>query len=398
MKKTFKIAAIPGDGIGHEVLPEGIRVLQAVAEKWDLRLSFEHFEWASCDYYLKHGKMMPDDWFNQLIQFDAIYFGAVGWPETVPDHISLWGSLLKFRRDFQQYVNLRPVRLLLGVPCPLANKKPEDIDFYVVRENTEGEYSTIGGRLYEGTEHEIVIQGVLGRLIDMTFLIATVGALTISLVVTASTLSGGISVLIGIPNNFMVQAGITLLAALIFSLSSYIGIDNGMRRLSQMVGWGALGFAFLVLIAGPTEFTINNIIHAVGLTTQNFLQMSLFTDPMGDGQFTRSWTVFYWLWWISYTPGVASFHGFWLWPCTMYNVTPIRGMMTVIYEFPVDAETTLQHYDIYFTNEDLTQEQKDLIKLPLSEKNILVVDRHLCTKKWLLAINLLFLNQIIYSH
>ncbi len=180
--------------------------------------------------------MMPDDWFNQLIQFDAIYFGAVGWPETVPDHISLWGSLLKFRRDFQQYVNLRPVRLLPGVPCPLANKKPEDIDFYVVRENTEGEYSTIGGRLYEGTEHEIVIQGGLGRLIDMTFLIATVGALTISLVVTASTLSGGISVLIGIPNNFMVQAGITLLAALIFSLSSYIGIDNGMRRLSQMVG------------------------------------------------------------------------------------------------------------------------------------------------------------------
>ncbi|WP_340619981.1 BCCT family transporter [Xenorhabdus siamensis] len=150
-------------------------------------------------------------------------------------------------------------------------------------------------------------QGVFGRLIDMTFLIATVGALTISLVVTASTLGGGISVLTGIPNNFMVQAGITLLAALIFSLSSYIGIDNGMRRLSQMVGWGALGFALLVLIAGPTEFTINNIIHAVGLTTQNFLQMSLFTDPMGDGQFTRSWTVFYWLWWISYTPGVAMF-------------------------------------------------------------------------------------------
>ncbi|PHM58691.1 BCCT family transporter [Xenorhabdus sp. KK7.4] len=150
-------------------------------------------------------------------------------------------------------------------------------------------------------------QGFWGRLVDMTFLIATVGALTISLVVTASTLSGGLSVLTGIPNNFMVQAGITLLAALIFSLSSYIGIDNGMRRLSQMVGWGALGFAFLVLMAGPTEFIINNIIHTIGLTTQNFLQMSLFTDPMGDGQFTRSWTVFYWLWWISYTPGVAMF-------------------------------------------------------------------------------------------
>ncbi|MER2474404.1 tartrate dehydrogenase [Photorhabdus laumondii] len=158
MKKLFKIAIIPGDGIGHEVLPEGVRVLQVAAEKWDLHLSFEHFEWASCDYYLKHGTMMPADWFKQLMAFDAIYFGAVGWPETVPDHISLWGSLLKFRRDFQQYVNLRPVRLLPGVPCPLANKKPEDIDFYVVRENTEGEYSSIGGRLYEGTEHEVVIQ------------------------------------------------------------------------------------------------------------------------------------------------------------------------------------------------------------------------------------------------
>ncbi|WP_319929297.1 BCCT family transporter [Xenorhabdus santafensis] len=149
--------------------------------------------------------------------------------------------------------------------------------------------------------------GFWGRLIDMTYLIATVGALTISLVVTAATLSGGLSSLIGTPNNFAVQAGVTLLAALIFSLSSYIGIDKGMQRLSQMVGWGALGFALLVLIVGPTEFTINNMINAIGLTTQNFLQMSLFTDPMGDGQFTRSWTVFYWLWWVSYTPGVAMF-------------------------------------------------------------------------------------------
>ncbi|PHM50775.1 BCCT family transporter [Xenorhabdus miraniensis] len=149
--------------------------------------------------------------------------------------------------------------------------------------------------------------GFWGRLIDMIFLIATVGALTISLVVTAATLSGGLSSLTGMPNNFIVQAVITLLAALIFCLSSYIGIDNGMRRLSQMVGWGAFGFAVLVLIVGPTEFIINNIINTIGLTTQNFLQMSLFTDPMGDGQFTRSWTVFYWLWWISYTPGVAMF-------------------------------------------------------------------------------------------
>lgn len=158
MKKTCRIAAIPGDGIGKEVLPEGIRVLQAAAQRWDLSLSFEQMEWASCEYYAHHGKMMPDDWREQLQGFDAIYFGAVGWPDTVPDHISLWGSLLKFRREFDQYVNLRPVRLFPGVPCPLAGKKAGDIDFYVVRENTEGEYSALGGRANEGTEHEVVIQ------------------------------------------------------------------------------------------------------------------------------------------------------------------------------------------------------------------------------------------------
>ncbi|HFZ1292675.1 TPA: isocitrate/isopropylmalate family dehydrogenase, partial [Klebsiella pneumoniae] len=139
-------------------LPEGIRVLQAAAQRWDLSLSFEQMEWASCEYYAHHGKMMPDDWREQLQGFDAIYFGAVGWPDTVPDHISLWGSLLKFRREFDQYVNLRPVRLFPGVPCPLAGKKAGDIDFYVVRENTEGEYSALGGRANEGTEHEVVIQ------------------------------------------------------------------------------------------------------------------------------------------------------------------------------------------------------------------------------------------------
>lgn len=158
MSKTYKIAAIPGDGIGREVLPEGIRVLQAAAARWDLSLEFDTFEWASCDYYQHHGQMMPDDWFEQLKGFDAIYFGAVGWPDAVPDHISLWGSLLKFRRDFEQYVNLRPVRLFPGVPCPLANKQPGDIDFYVVRENTEGEYSSLGGRMFEGTDREMVIQ------------------------------------------------------------------------------------------------------------------------------------------------------------------------------------------------------------------------------------------------
>lgn len=153
-----KIAVIAGDGIGQEVMPEGLRVLEVAARKFAIDLEFTTFEWANCDYYRQHGKMMPDDWFEQLKSFDAIYFGAVGWPATVPDHISLWGSLIKFRRDFDQYVNLRPVRLMPGVPCPLANRKVGDIDFYVVRENTEGEYSSVGGRLFEGTEREVVIQ------------------------------------------------------------------------------------------------------------------------------------------------------------------------------------------------------------------------------------------------
>ncbi len=156
--RPHRIAVIPGDGIGKEVMPEGLRVVQAAAARFDIALEFTHFDWAHCDYYLQHGKMMPDDWFDQLKGFDAIYFGAVGWPATVPDHVSLWGSLLKFRRDFDQYVNLRPVRLMPGVPCPLANKQAGDIDFYVVRENTEGEYSAVGGRMYEGTERETVLQ------------------------------------------------------------------------------------------------------------------------------------------------------------------------------------------------------------------------------------------------
>lgn len=152
------IAVIAGDGIGKEVIPEGLRVLDAAARKFNLDLKFEHFDFASCDYFLKHGKMMPDNWKDLIGKHDAIYFGAVGWPATVPDHISLWGSLLLFRREFDQYVNLRPCRLMPGIPSPLANRKPGDIDFYVVRENTEGEYSSVGGRMYEGTEREIVFQ------------------------------------------------------------------------------------------------------------------------------------------------------------------------------------------------------------------------------------------------
>lgn len=154
---TQRIAVMPGDGIGKEVVPEGLRVLEAVARRFDLSLKFDEFAW-SCDYYLKHGQMMPDDWKEQVGGHDAIFFGAVGWPEKVPDHISLWGFLLKFRREFDQYVNLRPVRLMPGIPTPLAGRKVGDIDFYVVRENTEGEYSSIGGRIFEGTEQEIVIQ------------------------------------------------------------------------------------------------------------------------------------------------------------------------------------------------------------------------------------------------
>ena len=160
-KKIFKnpkIAVIPGDGIGKEVMPEGVRALEAANRKFNLGMQFDHFDFASCDYYLKHGKMMPDDWFDTLMKYDAIFFGAVGMPDVLPDHVSLWGSLIQFRRGFDQYVNLRPVRLLPGVPCPLANRKPGDIDFFVVRENTEGEYSSVGGKMFPDTDREIVIQ------------------------------------------------------------------------------------------------------------------------------------------------------------------------------------------------------------------------------------------------
>ncbi|HSU22523.1 tartrate dehydrogenase [Comamonadaceae bacterium OTU4NAUVB1] len=156
--RPFDIALIPGDGIGKEVIPEGVRVLEAAAKRFELTLNLKPIDWASCDYHARHGQMMPDDWKAQLQPMDAIYFGAVGWPATVPDHVSLWGSLLKFRREFDQYINLRPVRLFEGVPCPLAGRKPGDIDYFVVRENTEGEYTNLGGVMYAGTEREIVIQ------------------------------------------------------------------------------------------------------------------------------------------------------------------------------------------------------------------------------------------------
>lgn len=155
--KKHRVAVIPGDGIGKEVVPEGLRVLDAVSSRYGIEFQWDEFDW-SCDYYLQHGQMMPTDWKEQIGSHEAIYFGAVGWPETVPDHISLWGLLLKFRREFDQYVNLRPVRLMPGILSPLAGRKVGDIDFYVVRENTEGEYSSVGGRMYEGTDQEVVVQ------------------------------------------------------------------------------------------------------------------------------------------------------------------------------------------------------------------------------------------------
>ena len=167
---SHRIAVIPGDGIGKEVMPEGVRILEIVARRFDIGLDLVSIEWASCDWYEQHGAMMPDDWNAQLSGCDAIFFGAVGWPAKVPDHISLWGSLLQFRRAFDQYVNLRPCRLMPGVRSPLVDRHGRaraagEIDFYVVRENTEGEYSSVGGRMYEGTEREVVIQDtVMSRI------------------------------------------------------------------------------------------------------------------------------------------------------------------------------------------------------------------------------------------
>ena len=158
-----RIAVIAGDGIGKEVMPEGLRVLDAAARKFSLDLHFDHFDFSSWDYCERHGKMLPDEWKDQIGGHDAIYFGAVGWPEKIPDHVSLWGSLLLFRREFDQYVNLRPARLMPGIIAPVVRRDgsaraPGEIDMVIVRENTEGEYSSIGGRMYAGTEREIVMQ------------------------------------------------------------------------------------------------------------------------------------------------------------------------------------------------------------------------------------------------
>ena len=154
--ETYRIAVIPGDGIGKEVVPEGMRVLEAAGTRFGFGFTWDEFPW-NCETYAETGRMMPEDGLDQIRGHDAIFLGAVGFP-GVPDHVSLWGLLIPIRRAMNQYINLRPVRLLAGVTSPLAGRTAEDIDFVVVRENVEGEYSEIGGRLYGGTDAEMVVQ------------------------------------------------------------------------------------------------------------------------------------------------------------------------------------------------------------------------------------------------
>ncbi|WP_086466337.1 tartrate dehydrogenase [Oceanibaculum nanhaiense] len=189
---AHKIAIIPGDGIGTEVVPEGLKVLDAAGRKFGISYEFTHFDW-SCERYKDTGEFMPKDGIQQLSGHDAIFLGAVGWP-GVPDHVSLWGLLIPIRREFDQYVNLRPVRLFEGVRSPLADRKPGDIDYYVVRENCEGEYSAMGGRHNAGTEHEFVLQETVftRRGVDRVMKFAFELAMTRGRHVTSATKSNGI--------------------------------------------------------------------------------------------------------------------------------------------------------------------------------------------------------------
>ncbi|SAK96688.1 tartrate dehydrogenase [Caballeronia hypogeia] len=197
MATTHNIAVIPGDGIGREVMVEGLRVLKAVAARYDIALHFDEFASWCTEHYVQHGTMMPADWDKQVGKHDAIFFGAVGAPDIVPDHTAVWESIIKIRREFDQYVNLRPVRLMPGVPSPLANRKPGEIDFLVVRENTEGEYSSVGGRMFEGTEREFATQQAVftrtgvDRILDFAFQLAQSRP---KKQLTAATKSNGISI------------------------------------------------------------------------------------------------------------------------------------------------------------------------------------------------------------
>src|SRR6476661_4412599 len=191
----MRIAVIPGDGIGNEVVPEGIRVLEAVGARFGIEYAWDQLDW-SCQRFAKTGAMMPADGLQEIAKHDAIYLGAVGWP-GVPDHVSLWGLLIPIRRGFQQYINLRPVRLFQGLKSPLADRKPGDINYWIVRENNEGEYSSIGGRMYEGTEMEAAIQQAVfskkgcDRVMRYAFELAKKHGLKS---VTSATKSNGISI------------------------------------------------------------------------------------------------------------------------------------------------------------------------------------------------------------
>jgi len=175
-KRRYHIASIPGDGIGKEVLPVGQRVADLVAARHGFEIEWAEFDW-SCERYQATGRMMPEDGIDRVKRFDAIYLGAVGYP-GVPDHVSLWGLLIPLRRELDQYANVRPVRLLRGITSPLAGRTSEDIDFVVVRENVEGEYSEIGGRVYAGTDHEAAVQESIftrrgvDRIMDYAFTLA----------------------------------------------------------------------------------------------------------------------------------------------------------------------------------------------------------------------------------
>jgi tartrate dehydrogenase/decarboxylase / D-malate dehydrogenase len=189
------IAVIPGDGIGREVIPEGVRVLEAVGAKHNIQFRWQEYPW-SCDWYKAHGRMCPEDAPEILKKSEAVFFGAVGNPSIVPDHISAWGLLINFRRWFDLYVNLRPVRLFEGMPCPLAGRKPGDIDYVVIRENTEGEYGNVGGRYKEGTADEVVMQqSVFSRKgVDRIMKYAFELAKTRKKHVTSCTKSNGITI------------------------------------------------------------------------------------------------------------------------------------------------------------------------------------------------------------
>ena len=194
--KKFNIAVIPGDGIGKEVMPEAIKILELIKTKFNLSFEHKEFDWG-CHHYDKKDYWMPPNWKEQLADYDVIFFGATGWPEIVPDHQSLWDSLIKFRREFDQYINMRPVKYIPGISCPLKNIEDGDIDYIVVRENTEGEYSSIGGRIFENTDREIVIQESIfskkgvDRVIDFAFNIAKTRKRK---KITSATKSNGISI------------------------------------------------------------------------------------------------------------------------------------------------------------------------------------------------------------